>query len=230
MQDTRYSLRALARLIAYPDAQLRSELDALLQVLDDEEVVPAKRRAELRALATGLLRQDPLVVEGHYVETFDRGRATSLHLFEHVHGDSRDRGPAMIDLTKTYEQAGLFLGEDEMPDFVPVVLEFASTLAPRQAREFLGEMAHIFNAIFAALQQRESPYACVLGALLELAGEKASPVEVVADEPIDAIWEEPVVFDGCSSKGQSRPDQSHPIHIVPRAARASHSSSPGAQP
>ena len=90
-------------------------------------------------------------------------------------------------------------------------------------------MGHIFNAIFAALQKRESPYACVLGALLELAGEKASPVEVVADEPIDAIWEEPVVFDGCSSKGQSRPDQAQPIHIVPRAARAAGSSS-GAQP
>ena len=133
MQETRYSLRALARLIAYPDAQLRSELDALLQVLDDEEVVPAKRRAELRALATGLLRQDPLLVEGHYVETFDRGRATSLHLFEHVHGDSRDRGPAMIDLVQTYEKAGLFLGPDELPDHLGVVLEFASTQPPALA-------------------------------------------------------------------------------------------------
>ena len=112
------------------------------------------------------------------------------------------------------EQAGLFLGEGEMPDFVPVVLEFTSTLAPRQAREFLAEMAHIFNAIFAALHKRQSPYAAVLGALLELAGEKASPVEVAADEPIDAVWQEPVVFDGCSTQGQARPDQAQPIHIV----------------
>lgn len=223
------SLRVLALLLGYPDAELRAHLGDLRAALHAERALSPARLAELDALIATLGRKAVLEVESDYVELFDRGRATSLHLFEHVHGDSRDRGPAMIDLTKTYEQAGLFLGEGEMPDFVPVVLEFTSTLAPRQAREFLGEMAHIFNAIFAALQKRESPYACVLGALLELAGEKASPVEVVADEPIDAIWEEPVVFDGCSSKGQSRPDQAQPIHIVPRAARAAGSSS-GAQP
>ena len=223
------SLRVLALLLGYPDAELRSHLGEMQGVLHAERALSASRLTELDALIATLGRKAVLEVESDYVEMFDRGRATSLHLFEHVHGDSRDRGPAMIDLTKTYEQAGLFLGENEMPDFVPVVLEFTSTLQPRQAREFLGEMAHIFNAIFAALQKRESPYACVLGALLELAGEKASPVEVVADEPIDAIWEEPVVFDGCSSKGQSRTDQAQPIHIVPRAARAAGFST-GAQP
>ena len=223
------SLRVLALLLGYPDAELRAHLGDLRAALHAERALSPARLAELDALIATLGRKAVLEVESDYVELFDRGRATSLHLFEHVHGDSRDRGPAMIDLTKTYEQAGLFLGENEMPDFVPVVLEFTSTLQPRQAREFLGEMAHIFNAIFAALQKRESPYACVLGALLELAGEKASPVEVAADEPIDAVWQEPVVFDGCSSKGQSRPDQAQPIHIVPRAARAAGSST-GAQP
>ena len=223
------SLRVLALLLGYPDAELRSHLPDLRAALHAERALSASRLTELDALIATLGRKAVLEVESDYVEMFDRGRATSLHLFEHVHGDSRDRGPAMIDLTKTYEQAGLFLGENEMPDFVPVVLEFTSTLQPRQAREFLGEMAHIFNAIFAALQKRESPYACVLGALLELAGEKASPVEVVADEPIDAIWEEPDVFDGCSSKGQSCPYQAQPIHIVPRAARAAGFST-GAQP
>ena len=223
------SLRVLALLLGYPDADMRAHLSDMRTALHAERALSASRLAELDALIATLGRKAVLEVESDYVELFDRGRATSLHLFEHVHGDSRDRGPAMIDLTKTYEQAGLFLGADEMPDFVPVVLEFTSTLQPRQAREFLGEMAHIFNAIFAALQQRESPYACVLGALLELAGEKASPVEVAVDEPIDAIWEEPVVFDGCSSKGQARPDQAQPIHIVPRAVRAAGSST-GAQP
>ncbi len=213
------SLRVFALLLGYPDAQLCAYLPDMRAALQEEHALPPPRMAELDALIATLGRKGVLEAEAEYVELFDRGRATSLHLFEHVHGDSRDRGPAMIDLTKTYEQAGLFLGEDELPDFLPVVLEFASTLEPRQAREFLSEMAHIFNAIFAALQKRDSPYAAVLGALLELAGEKASPVEVAADEPIDAVWEEPVVFDGCSSKGQSRPDQAQPIHIVPRAAR-----------
>ena len=213
------SLRVLARLLGYPDAELRANLADMRAALHEEKALPPQRLAEIDALIDTLARKEALEIEAAYVELFDRGRATSLHLFEHVHGDSRDRGPAMIDLVKTYEQAGLFLGEGEMPDFLPVVLEFASTLEPRQGREFLAEMAHIFNAIFAALQKRESPYVAVLGALLELSGEKASPVEVAADEPIDAVWEEPVVFDGCSSKGQARPDQAQTIRIVPHAAR-----------
>jgi nitrate reductase molybdenum cofactor assembly chaperone NarJ/NarW len=213
------SLRVLARLLGYPDAELRGHLTELRDALHEERALPPQRLAELDALMESLARAAPLDVEAAYVELFDRGRSTSLHLFEHVHGDSRERGPAMIDLAQTYEKAGMFLAEGEMPDFLPVVLEFTSTQPPREAREFLAEMAHIFNAIFAALQQRASAYACVIGALLELAGEKAQPVEVAAEEPIDAVWEEPVVFDGCSSKGQARPGQPQPIHIVPNAAR-----------
>lgn len=214
MKNTRYSLRALARLIAYPDAQLRSELDALLQVLDEEGAVPAARRTELRTLAATLQRQDPLEVEARYVETFDRGRSTSLHLFEHVHGDSRDRGPAMIDLVQTYEKAGLYLAPEELPDHLGVVLEFASTQPPALARAFLGEMAHILNAIFSALLKRESPYAAVLAAVLELAGQKAQAVTIPVEEPIDESWAEPEAFDGCSTRGQNRPGQAQPIHIV----------------
>lgn len=214
MKNTRYSLRALARLIAYPDAQLRSELDALLQVLDDEDAVPAPRRAELRTLAVNLQRQEPLEVEARYVETFDRGRATSLHLFEHVHGDSRDRGPAMIDLVQTYEKAGLYLGPEELPDHLGVVLEFASTQPPALAKAFLGEMAHILNAIFSALLKRESPYAAVIAAVLELAGQKAQAVAIPVEESMDEAWAEPEAFDGCSTRGQNRPDQAQPIHIV----------------
>ncbi len=208
------SLRVLARLLSYPDAQLRGDLADMRQALLSEKAIASARLEELDALINGLARGNTLENEAEYVEVFDRGRATSLHLFEHVHGDSRDRGPAMIDLAQTYEKAGLFLGPDEMPDYLPVVLEFVSTQPPKEARAFLGEMAHIFNAIFNALQQRNSPYASVLGALLELSGEKAHPVKVVADEPLDTSWEEPVVFDGCSVKGQTKPDQPQPIHFV----------------
>jgi nitrate reductase molybdenum cofactor assembly chaperone NarJ/NarW len=208
------SLRVLARLLSYPDVQLRGDLDDMRQALLSEKAIAPARLDELNALINGLSRGNALENEAEYVEVFDRGRATSLHLFEHVHGDSRDRGPAMIDLAQTYEKAGLFLGPDEMPDYLPVVLEFVSTQPPKEARAFLSEMAHIFNAIFNALQQRNSPYASVLGALLELSGEKAHPVKIVADEPLDTSWEEPVVFDGCSVKGQTRPDQPQPIHFV----------------
>jgi nitrate reductase molybdenum cofactor assembly chaperone NarJ/NarW len=122
--------------------------------------------------------QPALDVESEYVELFDRGRRTALHLFEHVHGDSRDRGPAMIDLIQTYEKGGLFLAPSELPDHLSVLLEFASTQPPQQAREFLGEIAHIVRVIFSALLKRQSPYASVLAAVLELAGEKAEAVAV----------------------------------------------------
>ena len=208
------SLRVLARLLGYPDAELRDHLSELQQALHEERALTPMRISELDALIAQLSGPASLDTEAAYVELFDRGRATSLHLFEHVHGDSRERGPAMIDLAHTYEKAGLFLAEGEMPDFLPVVLEFTSTQPPREAREFLAEMAHIFNAIFAALQQRNSAYAAVLGALLELAGEKPQPVLIAADEPLDTVWAEPVVFEGCSTQGQAKPGQAQTIHII----------------
>ena len=148
------------------------------------------------------------------MELFDRGRGTSLHLFEHVHGDSRERGPAMIDLAQTYEKAGLYPGAGRVAGLPARRAGVRFHPAAGEARAFLGEMAHIFNAIFGALQRRESPYASVLGALLELAGEKAQAVKPAAEEPLDESWAEPPVFDGCSTKGQAAPGQPQPIRIV----------------
>ena len=215
------SLRVLAALLGYPDARLRSHLAEMRDLLRDEGALSHSRRVELDTLMDTLRRTEALAAESSYVELFDRGRATSLHLFEHVHGDSRDRGPAMIDLGQTYEKAGLILAEGELPDYLPAVLEFVSTQPPIEAKAFLGEMAHIFNAIFGALQQRDSAYASVLGALLELAGEKAQPVKPTVEEPLDESWAEPVVFDGCSSKGQAKPGQVQPIHVVRKSNVAS---------
>ncbi|MBS0433940.1 MAG: nitrate reductase molybdenum cofactor assembly chaperone [Proteobacteria bacterium] len=210
----RLTLRVLAKLLGYPSAELRAHLGELREALAAERALGSARRAELEALMESLARTPALDVEAAYVELFDRGRSTSLHLFEHVHGDSRDRGPAMVDLAQTYEKAGLYLGPHELPDYLPVVLEFASTQPPREARAFLAEMVHILQAIFSALQQRGSAYASVLGALVELAGEKAHAVKVTADEPIDDSWAEPAAFDGCSAKGQSRPGELQPVHVV----------------
>jgi nitrate reductase delta subunit len=210
----RLSLRVLAHLLRYPDAELRAHLGELGEALHAEAAVPAHRIAELQALIVHLQSQDPLMVEAEYVEMFDRGRSTALHLFEHVHGDSRDRGPAMIDLIQTYEQAGLYLGPEELPDHLPVLLEFASTQPPQQAREFLAETAHIVRKIFSALLKRQSPYASVLAAVLELAGEKAEPVPVAPEPEMDESWAEPEVFGGCSTAGQAKPGQAQPIHIV----------------
>ena len=208
------SLRVLAALLGYPDAQMRAALPEMHAVLRREGALSRGRQAELHALIDALALADPLDAEADYVELFDRGRGTSLHLFEHVHGDSRDRGPAMIDLAQTYEKAGLYLALGELPDYLPAVLEFISTQPPLEARAFLGEMAHIFNAIFGALQRRGTPYASALGALLDLAGEKAQAVKLAAEPPLDESWAEPPVFDGCSTKGQAAPGQPQPIRIV----------------
>ena len=148
------TLRVFAALLSYPDAERRSHLPEMKAIVQRERALSATRLAELDALIDTLRRNDPLDVEAEYVQLFDRGRATSLHLFEHVHGDSRDRGPAMVDLVKHYEAAGLFFDGKELPDHLCVVLEFASTQPPAQAREFLGEVAHILQALFTALRQR----------------------------------------------------------------------------
>src|SRR5574343_1405087 len=188
----RLTLRALAALLGYPDATLRSVL----------------------ALCRQLALSDPIEVEARYVETFDRGRSTSLHLFEHVHGDSRDRGPALIDLMKTYERAGLHFSASELPDHLPVVLEFASTQPPEVARSFLGEMAHILNALFSALVVRSSPYASVIAAVLEVSGQRVQSVALTPEPAMDEVWAEPEAFGGCSTQGQSKPDQPQPRHFV----------------
>ena len=208
------TLRVLARLLSYPAPAVRLHLGELRDTLHREQALGAARLAELDALIDGIERQSAIDAEADYVQLFDSGRSTSLHLFEHVHGDSRDRGPAMIDLAQMYEKAGLYLNEGEMPDHLPVVLEYASSQPAPAARAFLAEIAHILNVIFNALDKRGSRYASAAGAVLELAGEKARPVSVPDDEPLDESWVEPAAFDGCSSKGQARPDQPQAIRIV----------------
>lgn len=212
------TLRACARLLSYPDATLRSHLELLRQTLHDEHALGDVRLRSLDALIDDIAGMDELEAQAAYVELFDRGRATSLYLFEHVHGDSRDRGPAMIDLAQTYEKAGLYLAPDELPDYLPVVLEFASTQPPKEARAFLSETAHILNSVLGALQQRDSAYAAVLAALVELAGEKVQPANPAPEESMDASWAEPAAFDGCSAAGQAGPGQPQPIRIVRRAS------------
>jgi nitrate reductase delta subunit len=210
MKKNAYSLRALALLLSYPDADMRSKLKDVMSVLSLERALSPTRISELKNLSEQLQSLDPLEVESRYVETFDRGRSTCLNLFEHVHGDSHDRGPAMIDLSQTYAQSGLVLDPDELPDHLCVVLEFASTQTEGVAKSFLDEMAHILNSIFSALLKRESPYAAVIAAVLELSGHKAQAVSIPVEESMDSSWQ----FDGCQSRGQSKPNLEQPLHFV----------------
>ncbi len=209
-----YTLRALAWLLRYPGVELRAGLADLRGALHDERALGAARLAELDALIGRLQALPPLRTEAEYVELFDRGRGTALHLFEHVHGDSRDRGPAMIDLGRTYAEAGLDLAPGELPDYLPVLLEYASTQPTAQARAFVGEFAHILQALLAALLRRQSPYAAAVAALLDLAGQRAAPVQLPDEPDLDESWAEPAAFDGCSTRGQARADAPQPVHLV----------------
>jgi len=211
MNDT---CRALALLLGYPDARLRELLPQLGEFLAADRSLGAATREGLAALVAELRDREPYEVEANYVDCFDRGRSTSLLLFEHVHGDSRERGQAMIDLLATYESAGLRLAPGQLPDYLPVALEFASTQPPKVAREFLAEMSQVLNALHEALAARRSRYAALIAAVLELAGERVRHVTLQPDEPLDEAWAEPPAFDGCSTRGQARPDGAQPIHLV----------------
>ena len=211
------SCRVLARLLDYPSDEMLAALPELKAALREERALSEARLQELEALVAWMASKDRFALQSEYVETFDRGRASSLHLFEHVHGDSRERGPALVDLAKTYESAGVFFDAKELPDYLPVVLEFASTQPPALAAGFLAEMAHILNAIHSALIKRGvKPWAAAIGAVLELAGETPQAVQITVDEPLDEAWVEPAAFDGCSSRGQSKPGSPQPVHIVRR--------------
>ena len=212
--DRARTLRALAQLLTYPDARLRSMLPALGAHFEADASCSPVAREALGALIAWLRARDPFEVEADYVDCFDRGRATSLLLFEHVHADSRDRGQAMIDLLATYERAGLRLEPGQLPDWLPAVLEFASTQPPKQARAFLGELAALLNALHTALAERRSRYAAVIAAVLELAGERVRHVALPPEEALDDAWAEPPAFGGCSTRGQSGAPGLQPVHFV----------------
>ena len=186
--------RALAALLAYPEAEL---IEALPEI---RQAVPASLRELLRELETLPLA----TLQERYVELFDRSRALSLHLFEHVHGESRDRGQAMVDLAQTYESRGFAVAGNELPDFLPAFLEFLSVLPPAQAKGMLGETADILRALGDRLADRGSRYSAVFAALLAAAGEhgltrplapRAIPGEESSPAAIDKVWmDEPVNF------------------------------------
>jgi nitrate reductase delta subunit len=177
-----------------------------------------KVQVGLEEFVNNLETSDLMDSQENYVECFDRGRATSLHLFEHVHGDSRERGQAMVDLLQTYKEGGLQLSANELPDHLSIILEFASTLPLDQAKQFVGEMAHILNAVYSTLVARNNRYAWLIAAAIEFSGEKFKVVELkIEEESMDEEWAEPPAFGGCSTRGQSKPGEEQPLHFMKRA-------------
>ena len=211
---TAKSFQILSLLLAYPTVEIQAVSCEFSDILAGEGVVPDGQLKALNTLIEEYRTGDLLDLQERYVLLFDRTRSLSLHLFEHVHGESRDRGQAMVDLKAMYEAKGLMIDSTELPDFLPLFLEYLSILPCEEALDLIREPAHVIAAVGERLIKRDSSYAAVLGALGQLAGPAdAKVIEALRAEPdddpedleaLDEAWEaEQVTFgpgspeDGC---------------------------------
>jgi nitrate reductase delta subunit len=221
------SLKLLAALLSYPSAELVEALPEIARRLGAEGALREATQDALAGLLAELKREDLLDLQERYVAQFDTGRATSLHLFEHVHGDSRDRGQAMVDLNAMYRRAGYALAANELPDFLPALLEYLSTRPAEEVRDMLEDCAHIVRAVGERLADGGSPYAAVFAALLDLQGEaplaqgtRRAPSR--AEPSLDEDWQDlPVEFGPRSGPNAAEPagsQQSRPqfVRFVPK--------------
>ena len=217
-------LKLIAVLLDYPAEELWAHGDELRAAIDDP-ALSAQRRAALLDFVDGLLASEPMQAQERWLELFDRGRAMSLLLFEHIHGESRDRGQAMVDLISTYRGHGFELGVKQLPDYLPVVLEYLSMRPVEEVRDWLSHVAHILELLAARAQERGSDYAALLETLVETATGKvdldllrkrvAGEERDDTPEAMDRVWEEEAV-----RFGNEAPDEEcDPPRRLPQGAR-----------
>lgn len=209
--------RILSALLLYPEATLIGAMPQLEQALAAQPQWLAPLRPLLAYLAT-----TPLIeLQQNYVATFDRTAAHSLHLFEHIHGESRDRGPAMVNLMEEYRKHGLEMTGDDLPDFVPLFLEFLSQLPDEEAAgQLLGDAVHVLAYLGGRLAASGSPYAGVFSVIEMLSPVAAQPLTV---PPVNDMDEALETFgpgaDGVEPLLGSRAGGAQPINFYPRAGR-----------
>ena len=201
------TFKILGLFLTYPVPETVSLWPSMLEVLAQENILPKKSFKQLQAWAEANSEKDIYALQEDYVETFDRGRGHCLHLFEHVHGESRERGQAMVDLTSVYAEKGLLINEAELPDYLPMFLEYCSLCEYSEAQSLLGEVSNIIASIGAKLKQRENNYYLIFDGLLALAKAKVDKKIIEAaiafvhaeDTSLDALdkeWEEAEAFGG----------------------------------
>jgi nitrate reductase delta subunit len=200
------SFKALGALLDYPTPELQSALDDVEQALAEERAIPGTELEGVRALVDRLRTTDIMDAQEYWIGLFDRSKRLALHLYEHSYGESRDRGQAMVNLALTYRMNGFELNAAEMPDYLPLFLEFLSVIPEAHARRYLTDALEIIEALRIRLDERDSIYAALLSALVTLASREADDAvveEILAGEPqdpanleeLDREWaEEPVDF------------------------------------
>jgi nitrate reductase delta subunit len=222
------ALKVISVLLSYPSADLQTAIPEIEAAVASDPRLPAVDRARLAALATDIGGLDLYDAQERYVSLFDRTRTLSLHLFEHVHGESRDRGQAMVDLAQMYDRQGFDIDPGEMPDFLPLFLEYLSTQSDQEVHDLLGQTLHIVANLRARLQKRSSIYANAMLTLEAIAGiaPDAEKLDQLLEEPdhdpddldaLDAVWEsEAVTFGGGTGENNCGPDR---LRMQVRAAR-----------
>ena len=213
------ALKIISLLLSYPTADLLAAAPEIHAALEADPMTGRREKAWLGALADDLAALDLYDAEERYVLLFDRTRTLSLHLFEHVHGESRDRGQAMVDLANMYDAQGFQIDAKELPDYLPLFLEYLSTQSNEEVHNLLTQTLHILVALRERLQKRSSIYANALLALEAIAGGKvdAAAVEQILSAPeddpndlraLDVIWdEEAVTFGGGAGNAACGPDR-----------------------
>lgn len=200
------TLKVLGLLLTYPEGTVLSASDELIAVLHKEAVLSAGMLKKVEKFLKKQQATDLISLQEEYVETFDRGRAHCLHLFEHLHGESRDRGQAMVDLAETYATKGLKINQNELPDYLPLFLEYLSLCEFKEAKDLLGEAIDIIAMIGTKLKKRKSSYAVIFEALEAVSATKAdaqkvkNALEKAQKDPetleeLDSQWKEAEAFD-----------------------------------
>jgi nitrate reductase molybdenum cofactor assembly chaperone NarJ/NarW len=218
------TLRALGALLTYPRRELLEALPEIGAAVASSGLIGLAQKERIVQLIAELQSADPFDLEERYVHLFDTGRSTSLCLFEHVHGESRERGAAMVDLKSVYERAGFQLASSELPDYLPVLLEYLSCREPAEARAMLGDCAHILRALGERLAARGSRYACVLDALLAVAAQPGLDWSTAPAPPepiphVDEDWMDAPAFGPGSQKNQGGEPGVTPIRFMPQKGR-----------
>ncbi|MGH6902551.1 MAG: nitrate reductase molybdenum cofactor assembly chaperone [Geminicoccaceae bacterium] len=218
------TFRALAALLVYPEQELIDSLDEMAAIVGAEGALPEAEGRALQALIADLRGADLMDAQARYVALFDHSRSLSLHLYEHSHGESRDRGQAMVNLLNHYRANGLEPGTSELPDFLPLFLEFLSTRPTGEARALLGQAVEVVALLRARLERRGAAYAAVFRAIEALAPSRADEAAIHATvsgeapddtfEALDRAWEEaPVTFR--DHPGVGRPPASASARVAP---------------
>lgn len=161
------TLRALGLCLSYPNVDVAGAADELMTALLTDRRVATDTKARIQTHFARSAERSQLDLEEHYSATFDGGRMLSLHLFEHVYGDSRKRGDAMVQLGAHYARGGFSVAVSELPDYLPLMLEFAS-VAPAMGEPLLREASPVLETLHDSMLERRCSYECFVAALLDV--------------------------------------------------------------